>query len=78
MKNNYAEEAMRISAKLTDEGSDCIPSDYGPPTPLVNYDPPTPNTINTDEFFDSKTGIFVKREDSKEHVDQGKFLKLKC
>ena len=71
MKNNYAEEAMRISAKLSNESSDSLLSDYGPPTPVVNYDPPTPIT-NSEEVFDSKTGIFVKREETEDHADQGK------
>ena len=71
VKNNYAQEAMRISAKLSNESTNSMPSDYGPPTPIVNYDPPTPIT-NNDEVFDSKTGIFVKREDTEDHiVDQG-------
>ena len=71
MKNNYAEEAMRISAKLSNESSDSMLSDYGPPTPVVNYDPPTPIT-NSEEVFDSKTGIFVKREETEDQADQGK------
>lgn len=46
VKNNYAQEAMRISAKLNDESSG-LPPDYGPPTPVVNYDqPPTPASVN--------------------------------
>ena len=75
MKNNYAEEAMRISAKLSNESSDSMLSDYGPPTPVVNYDPPTPIT-NSEEVFDSKTGIFVKREETEDHVDQGKHFQI--
>ena len=77
VKNNYAQEAMRISAKLSNESTNSMPSDYGPPTPVVNYDPPTPIT-NNDEVFDSKTGIFVKREETEDHVvDQGKLQGLK-
>ena len=75
MKNNYAEEAMRISAKLSNESSDSMLSDYGPPTPVVNYDPPTPIT-NSEEVFDSKTGIFVKREETEDHADQGKNFRI--
>ena len=59
VKNNYAQEAMRISAKLQTDA--ILPPDYGPPTPVVQYD--DPNTPNVpDEVFDAKTGVFVKRE----------------
>ena len=67
VRNNYAEEAMRVSAKLQMEGH--MPTDYGPPTPIVSYDqPPTPANLD-DEVFDAKTGIFVKPEaESKEDL----------
>ena len=70
VRNNYAEEAMRVSAKLQMEGHN-MPTDYGPPTPIVSYDqPPTPAGSNMDEeVFDAKTGIFVKPEaESKEDL----------
>ena len=67
---------MRISAKLSNESSDSMLSDYGPPTPVVNYDPPTPIT-NSEEVFDSKTGIFVKREETEDHADQGKNFRIR-
>ena len=67
VRNNYAEEAMRVSAKLQHESHSQLPLDYGPPTPIVNFDePPTPGTI-PEEVFDAKTGIFVKPE-SKEDL----------
>ena len=59
VKNNYAQEAMRISAKLQTDS--VLPPDYGPPTPIVNYDQPSTPSV-PDEVFDAKTGIFVKRE----------------
>ena len=61
---------MRVSAKLQMEGHN-MPTDYGPPTPIVSYDqPPTPAGSNMDEeVFDAKTGIFVKPEaESKEDL----------
>ena len=61
VRNNYAEEAMRVSAKLQMDSH--IPTDYGPPTPIVNFDePPTPAGSMPEEVFDAKTGIFVKPE----------------
>ena len=67
VRNNYAEEAMRVSAKLQHESHSQLPLDYGPPTPIVNFDqPPTPVSMD-EEVFDAKTGIFVKPE-SKEDL----------
>ena len=57
LKNNYAAEAMRISAKLSDESH--LPSDYGPPTPIVTYEQPS---TPAEQVFDSKIGVFVKNE----------------
>ena len=52
---------MRVSAKLQMDSH--IPTDYGPPTPIVNFDePPTPAGSMPEEVFDAKTGIFVKPE----------------
>ena len=45
VKNNYAQEAMRISSKLSSESH--LPPDYGPPTPVINYEqqPPAPAAV---------------------------------
>merc|ERR1711963_878316 len=45
-----------------------MPPDYGPPTPVVSYD--QPQTPLGEEVFDSKTGVFVKREEAEDIVDQ--------
>lgn len=64
LKNTFAQEAMRVSAKLQLESASDI-GDYGPPTPIhmtFEDQPPTPLNMEAEQVFDAKTGVFVKAE----------------
>jgi hypothetical protein len=67
VKNNFAQEAMRVEAKLQVENVGLM-DDYGPPTPIVTYDQPQTPGIPDDEVFDAKTGVFVKQEIKQESL----------
>lgn len=70
VRNNYAQEAMRVSAKLQVETGG-FSDDYGPPTPTVtvNYEPPIVSGQNT--VFDASTGVFVKQEPKEDNKAKG-------
>ena len=71
MKNNYAQESMRVSSKLSEAArQDGVfnHDEEGPQTPVVHSVPPSPMTpasagySSSELHIDPKTGVFVKQE----------------
>jgi hypothetical protein len=66
VKNNYAQESMRVSSKLSEVArQEGFFSDDDPQTPIV-HNVPSPMTpgpgYSSELHIDPKTGIFVKQE----------------
>ena len=76
VKNNYAQESMRVASKLSEAARYDPYFNDDPATPIVHNVPsPMPSSgFNSDLHIDPKTGVFVKQEPVEQGVnDDGLF-----